>query len=375
VKMSTFSLLFVSVITLVVAVRALVDHGAPGYTCPASVMGPSASVPTSAHKVRPGDIRVVAALGDSLTAGNGAGATNPLAVLLEYRGLTFSMGGDTNLETHITIPNVLKKFNPNVFGASRGIGAVNVWNNAQLNAGVPGAQSSDLPGQARDLVHKMQIHSEVNMAQDWKLVNIFIGGNDLCAYCHDNGNGAHSPQHFADHIRDAIQILQDNLPRTIVSLTLMLHLEILRSVDSGHGFCQALHVFECNCEGDTGFSNEDIRAICVAYQQAQQVLEDSSMFDNKQDFTLVIQPFFRDGIAPPRKPNGDVDEGFFAPDCFHFSQYGHAIVAKGLWNNLVEPVGAKNTAYNLSDYSAPLKCPQTDCPFIRTKINTARCDL
>jgi lysophospholipase L1-like esterase len=358
-----------------IAVSALVDLGAPGYTCPAETMAPSQTVPTSAHKVRPADIKIIAALGDSLTAGNGAGATNPLGVLLQYRGLTFAVGGDSNLDTHVTVANVLKKYNPSLFGYSRGIGDVNVWNVAQLNAGVPGAQSSDLPAQARDLVHKMQIHPEINMQEDWKLINIFIGGNDICAYCHDNGNAQHSPQHFADNIVNAIRILQDNLPRTIVSLTMMLHLEILRAVDSGHAFCQGLHVFECNCEGNAQFTNDDIKAVCIGYQQAQQAIQDSGMFDivSRDDFTLVIQPFFKDNVMPPKKPDGSVDEAFFAPDCFHFSQYGHAIVAKGLWNNLLEPVGAKTTAYNLTDYTVPLNCPQANCPYIRTTKNSMSC--
>ncbi len=50
-------------------------------------------------------------------------------------------------------------FNPTVYGASTGIGAVTNYNVARLNAGVPGAQSRDLPAQARDLVAKMQAHN------------------------------------------------------------------------------------------------------------------------------------------------------------------------------------------------------------------------
>jgi len=363
----------IALCVLLSSVRALIDLGAPGYTCPAQVMAPSPTVPTSAHKVRPADIRIIAGLGDSLTAANGAGATNALQVLLQYRGLTFALGGDKDLDSHITVANVLKKYNPALFGMSHGIGAVNVWNVAQLNAGVPGAESSDLVGQARDLVHKMQIHSEVNIQQDWKLINIFIGGNDICAYCHDNGNGVHSPQHFADNIVAAVRILQENLPRTIVSLTMMLHLEILRAVDNGHGFCQGLHLFECDCETNSHFTNDDIKAACIGYQQTQQAIQDSGMFDTRDDFTLVLQPFFKDNLMPPLLPNGQVNEAFFAPDCFHFSQFGHAVVGKALWNNLLEPVGAKTTAYNLSDTTVPLACPQASCPFIRTTKNSVNC--
>lgn len=70
-------------------------------------MKPSASIPTNVHSVRPGDIKLVMALGDSLTAANGAGAQDPLMIILQYRGLAFLAGGDKGLEKHITIPSKL----------------------------------------------------------------------------------------------------------------------------------------------------------------------------------------------------------------------------------------------------------------------------
>ena len=45
-----------------------------------------------------------------------------------------------------------------------------------------------MPGQARNLVAKMKASSDVDMDHDWKLVTLFIGGNDLCQYC---GNEVH----------------------------------------------------------------------------------------------------------------------------------------------------------------------------------------
>jgi hypothetical protein len=101
-------------------------------------------------------------------AANGAGATDPVTILLQYRGLAFLAGGDRNLSEHITIPSmcvlyfrvsivilcipapfpfphrlqiytlsvlyldILKEYNPRVFGASHGIGAADVWEVAQV---------------------------------------------------------------------------------------------------------------------------------------------------------------------------------------------------------------------------------------------------
>jgi len=317
-------------------------------------------------------------LGDSLTAANGAGAADPLGLFLQYRGLAFSIGSDQGLDNHITIPNILQKYNPTVFGASTGIGTVTNWNVAKLNAGVPGAQSVDLAGQARDLVSKILAHSEVNLNEDWKLVNMFIGGNDICAYCHDvanDPNAPHTAAHFRDNIRAAIQILYDRLPRTIVNLVGMFNMNILRKVDQGQIVCQGLHLFECDCETSTTFTDDLIGNVSKAYMAAEQELQDQGIFDTKDDFTLVIQPFFEDITGPPMLENGQADLSYFAPDCFHFSQFGHAAVAKAMWKNMLQPVGGKDRQADLQDLTSSLSCPDPVCPFIRTTTNSVACQL
>ena len=80
----------------------------------------SPSVPTSVHKLHPSDIKVVAAVGDSVTAALGAKATSILNLINEWRGVSWSVGGDADLSSVITVPNILKQFNPSVKGFSVG---------------------------------------------------------------------------------------------------------------------------------------------------------------------------------------------------------------------------------------------------------------
>lgn len=47
----------------------LPDFGIPGYSCDANVMKKSKKVPTNVNSVRPADIKLIMALGDSLTVG------------------------------------------------------------------------------------------------------------------------------------------------------------------------------------------------------------------------------------------------------------------------------------------------------------------
>lgn len=85
------------------------------------VDGPGARskyVPKSVHMLRPGDIDVIGAIGDSLTAGNGAFALDVFQVLLEGRGASWSIGGQRSWRNFLTIPNILKEFNPKLYGFS-----------------------------------------------------------------------------------------------------------------------------------------------------------------------------------------------------------------------------------------------------------------
>ncbi|CAJ0963176.1 unnamed protein product, partial [Mesorhabditis belari] len=358
------------------ALADLKTLGAPGFTCDPKVMVPSAHVPTNVNQVRFADIKVIGAIGDSLTAANGAGAAphDAIAVILQYRGLSFHAGGQVDLDEQITVPNIMKRFNPSIQGYAVGTGSENVWEVARLNGGVPGAESGDLKGQAESLITKMKNHPDIDFQNDWKLINLFIGGNDICAYCQDkikNSSGTHSPEHFRDNIKAAVQVFKDKMPRTIVSMTGMFNMGMLRRVDRGQFFCDGLHTFECPCEADKNFTNADIDDVCQNYMKTQQQLQDTGVFE-ADDFTLVIQPFFN-GVHTPPMADGKVDLTFFAPDCFHFSKFGHAVVAKNLWNTIVQPVGQKQTQVNLSDANPTLSCPSTTCPFVPTVKNSQNC--
>lgn len=74
--------------------------------------------PRSVHRLRPGDIDVIGAIGDSLTAGNGALATNLNQLLIENKGVSWSIGGQATWRKFLTLPNILKEFNPQLYGYS-----------------------------------------------------------------------------------------------------------------------------------------------------------------------------------------------------------------------------------------------------------------
>ncbi|MBN3304857.1 PLB1 Phospholipase, partial [Amia calva] len=298
---------------------------------------PSDTPPTSVHYLRPGDIKVVAAIGDSLTAGNGVGANpnNILDVLKQYRGLSWSIGGDQTLNTVTTLPNLLRRFNAALTGFSVGIG--NTAANAFLNQAQPGATTVDLPGQVHTLVKLMKQDQRVDFQRDWKLVTVFIGGNDLCDYCTDSIY--FSPRNFMIRIQQALDILHKEVPRVFVNLVEPMHITPLRRLHQDRSLgCPTLIVnILCRCVVKPKEGSRELQTLNDlnrAYQRAVLELVDSGRYDTRDDFTVVVQPFFREVVLPLLQ-DGRPDRTFFTPDCFHLSQKAQSHMARSLWNNMV----------------------------------------
>jgi hypothetical protein len=113
---------------------------------PCHYLQPSAYSPTSVHRLRPGDIDVIVALGDSITAGTGAMADDIFEVANEYRGISFSIGGDGTWRDHLTLPNILRVFNPDLYGYANGKSRINEKPGpyARYNLAVTGAVAQDV---------------------------------------------------------------------------------------------------------------------------------------------------------------------------------------------------------------------------------------
>ncbi|CAB1330403.1 unnamed protein product [Coregonus sp. 'balchen'] len=79
-------------------------------------MSPSPTVPTSVELVKAADIKVIAALGDSLTTAIAANGSTILSVPVEYRHVSWSIGGYGTYQDVITLANIFKLFNPELLG-------------------------------------------------------------------------------------------------------------------------------------------------------------------------------------------------------------------------------------------------------------------
>jgi len=206
----------------------------------------NSSVPKSVHSLKPGDIDIIGAIGDSLTAANGGFATNTLQVALEARGISWSIGGEGDWKKYLTLPNILKLYNPKLYGYS-----VNEYSNSyekssKFNVAEAGAISSDTIHQAKNLVKRMRSDENVDIKNHWKLITYMVGGNDFCAHVCYSDNQKKTLEDAANSLILVLRILKQHLPRTLVNVVLPPDVSILLKMKTSQT-CKALHYLECPC--------------------------------------------------------------------------------------------------------------------------------
>ncbi|XP_078734934.1 phospholipase B1, membrane-associated-like [Lampetra fluviatilis] len=238
----------------------------PKNVFPCRALAPSASRPTSVHSLRPSDINVVAALGDSLTAGFGMQGTGVLTLMKEHRERAFSIGGWETFETAITLPNIV-----------RAVGA----------AGPPS------PGDAaHDLLRN---DTRVDFQNDWKLLTLFIGGNDLCDSC----KGGHSQEDYVGNIAATIDYIEQHVPRVFMNLVQVMRVLPLRNVSKPGLLCNLNKIF-CSCvlTPSSPAALEVLEQLNKDYQRGLETLLASGRYDHNDSFTVALQPCIRDTLPP-----------------------------------------------------------------------------
>jgi len=311
------------------------------FACPVIAAPPAT---TNVKNLRPGNIRVVMAIGDSITAGMSAKDNNILN-LKEYRGLSFPIGGDTGI---VTVPNLLKgSYTSSGYpvGYATGIGKRDS-SITGFDGAVSGAHNLDMLSQAQWLLSQVKNHKNVDYNNDWKILSVFIGSNDLCVVCSDPI--PHDAVNYQNNLIDALDYLYTNMPRVFVNI--IANIDVTELYNFKSGAC-ILHGYECSCGGSSDASKRNRVTIATkAYHDAAYKVASYFNGRNSTGFAVVVQPFLQTTHVP--------DRSFLSPaDCFHPSAKGHEAMSIGLWNNMITPAAQKKKVWDTVD--API-CATAD---------------
>ncbi|XP_059607889.1 phospholipase B1, membrane-associated-like [Phlebotomus argentipes] len=330
----------------------------------------SSQPPESVQQVRPGDIDVIAAVGDSLTTATAANSVALWEVMVENRGVSWSIGGQGTWRTHLTLPNIIKEYNPQLFGYSLS-DSYNVHREAQFNVAENIATTSDMPYNVKKLVRRMRLDSRVNMTHHWKILTYMIGGNDFCSdVCYQTNATLWMNEMQEKYLIESLRYLRDNMPRTIVNLVPSPLLSLSFSMDHVQTpfSCSLTRPIECSCLFGPRYS-KDRELYRSLERKFVKIMERVSFLGelHTKDFTVVFQPFFGDASVFYRGSK-QPDMSLMSIDCVHLSQKGHAVSANGLWNNMMEPVGRKSLGFR--PLFQEFKCPTPEKPYIFTNANS-----
>ncbi|CAO3689679.1 unnamed protein product [Umbelopsis ramanniana] len=335
-------------------------------SCPA--LTPRTSKATSVHDLRIDDIKMVAALGDSITAGFAAkGIQGPtivnLANLNEDRGVSFAIGGDSGA---LTLATLMENYQPNLKGMSLGEHLVELcsgttcppfqYKPAQdvLNAAQSGGLASNLQHELDYLIPAMLTLPGGKYFTDWKLITIQIGSNDQCSSCNDTA-GQFTPTAYGNYLRAAVQRIQNNIPNVIVNLMGDFRVSPVYTVTANQSYCQPfigttleINSIECQC-AKTAAGRAIMDATADGYAaQAKQIYEDYKSL-NSSSFAVVYTPAnIQVGTFPI--------QAFSNIDCFHPSVIAHQWIAKSVWNQLFLPQSSKPSSYSW-DSNLQVYCP------------------
>ncbi|GMR32888.1 hypothetical protein PMAYCL1PPCAC_03083 [Pristionchus mayeri] len=333
--------------------------------CSRRLLVASTTSPTDANQVRPADIKYIAAMGDSYMTGylSYTSKTEEIDEMRNFVGNSFATGGEGEMETHLTLANVLRHLNPTLTGFSTGQGMKEEQTN--LNVAIPGMWTDDMQRQARELIRRFGKYSPNSVEQDWKLINIFVGVRDISGFCIGQG-GTDKPE-FKRNLTEAIAILQNALPKSIISIIAPPNLDFMFGASL---IVAQIPSMSCNLVNFGLIAQRRTEL----YREAIIEIVAESQNKSRNDQVVIAQHIFDNLWEPLRKPDGSYQTDFYAADFFHLSNYGNSLVAKQLWNQLVSPDHLKFSSNALmADERPDLICPEFKCPFIRTPANSAAC--
>ncbi|KAI8576220.1 hypothetical protein K450DRAFT_214495 [Umbelopsis ramanniana AG] len=316
--------------------------------------------PLGAYDLRPDDFTMIMALGDSVSAGFGIGGIQGQFLsdnsLQEYRGSSFSIGGDPNATT---VANMVRYYSTNLVGPSVGTNLITLCfrklgANDYFNAAQSGAHSSDLDHELDYLIPTVQQYAGLNQS-GWKMLNVFIGSNDLCAICE---GGYRSPTEYGQNILAALERFRSSMSNVFVNLSKnlgLIHVEDIYQLTMNSSYCKpfqnnafVVHDYECPCAHS--MANQTAMAANVEfYNQALKSVYSTYAAQNFPTFGVAYQPLPVNIMSFPIEAISNID-------CFHPALMAHEWLAKMIWNMMFVPQSQKPSTLTFN-MAATTYCP------------------
>ncbi|KAG0032705.1 hypothetical protein BGZ81_010213 [Podila clonocystis] len=315
--------------------------------------------PKDVWHLRPHDVKAVVTIGDSISAGFAMVSERPpFATVLEFRGKVFSGGGD---DGEYTLTNFLRTYSKHVTGSPSGV-TLPLAQGKGLNTAVSGAIAQTLPSQIERLRWQFGLAGPYRKyKKEWKLATVFIGANNLCAACADNGVGGPEiaePAEYAAALKSALRELRDSVGPVFVNLVGIFDVTLVYELSRGYPYCEMLFDLSpipiCGC---ATFNEEDRKKagdLSRTYNMLMEQIADELNEESKDEGTFGVA--FQPGLTEFKNGSSGYGQGYMSGlDCFHPNKCANQLMAISLWNNMFSGRGSKEVPMNPS--AVEIFCP------------------
>jgi phospholipase B1 len=172
-----------------------------------------------------------------------------------------------------------------------------VFNAAQSGAMIPDLKKHEF----KYLYEQLTKNPKVNLKEDWKLLTILIGYNDLCLGCSDDVPYL-TADDFESNLRDILEEVHSKIPRVFVNLVQLFNLSMVYEKSKNIPHCKDIHrilPIECLCifaDGEIGDKlRRDVDELGSQYNKRLRKVAAEFRGRGYSDFSVVAQPGVVDG--------------------------------------------------------------------------------
>ncbi|ORZ17288.1 hypothetical protein BCR42DRAFT_414339 [Absidia repens] len=333
--------------------------------------------PKNVHDLHPSHIKVTGCIGDSITAGVAAKNIDSPYVTFddfkEYRGLSWLCGIDPDATS---ISNYIKRYSPGIIGGSTGVRQLRLCKDTffcmdyghdykldQHNAAVPSGTSNTIIDQVNYLSKYMGADSP--HADDWKIVNLYLGTNDISVSCNPTYGGIN----YKRNIQKGLELLKKNVNKVIVNVVGLAHTEQIPGLTDKKqpGYRKRFENskldpqrFECLCCRVPIFGKMDISMHVDRFNRIlQRVAKDYGPGGTlgSDTFTVVYQPFNLDVSSLPVEAISNLDG-------YHPNTVAYRFFSMALWSQMFLSKAEKTSTLTYTEDT------EIFCPIASSRIRT-----
>jgi phospholipase B1, membrane-associated len=127
-------------------------------------------------------------------------------------------------------------------------------------------------------------------------------------------------ERYLTAVRDTLdRLYRAPLPRTLINLVLVRDVRYIPPMNNVEHVCRVLRQHLCPCATITHAEHARLLDDYLAeYHRVLIDLVNSGRYNDRDDFTVVIQPFMG-RTSYPHMNQHRLDSSYFSPDCFHLS--------------------------------------------------------